>query len=117
MRTFLILMRAENKRYILKPSPALAMVEDDGDWPVYKLAKQMDTLLEASKSESGKWDIYAGNGVAGNISYFDFTKPTTEKIIEEIAHTFSSYGGFCDLTKDTIEDCIADGFWLEGNEA
>lgn len=70
-------MRSENKRFVLQAAPHLAMQEDDPDWPMYKLAKSQGALLDNNEE-----DIFTGKGVAGNISFFDFTKPETHKILE-----------------------------------
>jgi len=66
-------MKASNKRYVLKAAPHLAMQENDKDWPMYNLAKSLGALLDNNKG-----DIYSGKGVAGNISFFDFTKLKTQ---------------------------------------
>ena len=70
-------MRSGNKRFVLNAAPHLAMQENDNDWPMYRLAKSQGALLDNNEG-----DIFTGKGVAGNVSYFDFTKPETHKILE-----------------------------------
>jgi len=53
------------------------MQEDDKDWPMYRWAKEDGSLLTSYDHE-----VYAGKGVAGNISFFDFENPTTHVIME-----------------------------------